>query len=199
MCSRISNFGAAFDLPRQLYTPTTRRCPAPPLVAERSSILPFDGRKLGADFHRLRPPRREFMILGGMMVGKTDIEPLLHPFRSSRNFRTALQLLARHTLDRLRFRRGTRLVMGNALAARLFDDVRRTGVDLRFETALQRLILEDARVTGAVFKGREGTFSIRARKGVVLAAGGVGWSTELRERLLPNSANFLACADFEHW
>src|SRR4051794_36842704 len=35
---------------------------------------------------RFAAPRREFMVLGGMMVGKTDIEPLLHPFRSWSNF-----------------------------------------------------------------------------------------------------------------
>ena len=62
--------------------------------------LPFDGRKFGEDFARVRPPRREFMVLGGMMVGKTDIPSLLHPFRSGRIFVNATRLLARQALDR---------------------------------------------------------------------------------------------------
>jgi succinate dehydrogenase/fumarate reductase flavoprotein subunit len=149
---------------------------------------------LGADFDRLRPPRREFTVLGGMMVGKTDIEPLLHPFRSWRDLSHAIRLLSRQAYDRLRYRRGTRLVMGNALAGRLFYDVRRTGVDVRFETALQALILEGDQVTGASVGTGERTFSIRARKGVVLATGGIGWSNELRRRLLPPAAQQFSMA-----
>jgi FAD binding domain len=80
---------------------------------------PFDGRKLGQDFARVRPPRREFMVLGGMMVGKNDIPSLLHPFGSWENFTHAARLLARQARDRINYRRGTRLIMGNALAARL--------------------------------------------------------------------------------
>jgi succinate dehydrogenase/fumarate reductase flavoprotein subunit len=158
------------------------------------AAVPFDGRKLGRDFDRLRPPRREFTVLGGMMVGKADIEPLLHPFRSWRNFSHAVRLLTRQALDRLRFRRGTRLVMGNALAGRLFHDVRRTGVDVRLDTALQTLIVVGDRVTGAVVRSGERTLSIRARKGVVLASGGIGWSAELRRRLLPPAAQQFSMA-----
>ncbi len=40
--------------------------------------LPFDGRTLGADFDRIRPPMKEFMVLGGMMVGKMDIGHLVN-------------------------------------------------------------------------------------------------------------------------
>src|SRR4051812_2397347 len=84
--------------------------------------------------------------------------------------------------------------MGNALAARLFYDVRRAGVDVRFEAALQELVVEEGRVIGAVISGLGGTLSIRARKGIVLATGGIGWSAELRERLLPPSAQRFSLA-----
>ncbi|MWZ80608.1 FAD-binding dehydrogenase, partial [Francisella tularensis] len=49
----------------------------------------FDGRSLGADFARVRPPRPEFMVLGGMMVAKTDIPALLKPFASLASLRHA--------------------------------------------------------------------------------------------------------------
>ena len=115
--------------------PDYRTCRAQPSAAARSAPLPFDGRKLGADFDRLRPPRREFTVLGGLMVGKNDIAPLLHPFGSPRNLAHVARLLARHALDRLRFPRGTQLIMGNALAARLFYDLRRSGGTSGFSRA----------------------------------------------------------------
>src|SRR5262245_2740326 len=46
---------------------------------------PFDGRLLGADFWRVRPPISEFMLFGGMMVGKADIAPLIGRFDSFAN------------------------------------------------------------------------------------------------------------------
>ena len=48
--------------------------------------LPFDGRLLGADFDLVRPPIGEFMALGGMMIGRDDIEPLARPFSSAAAF-----------------------------------------------------------------------------------------------------------------
>ena len=148
--------------------------------------VPFDGRKLGHDFARVRPPRREFLVLGGMMVGKTDIPSLLHPFRSRENLANAARLLARHALDRIRHRRGTRLIMGNALVARLLYSLKREAVEIRYRTQLGELVEDDGRITGAAFTTADGEITIRARKGVVLAAGGIGWSSELRRRLFPD-------------
>ena len=68
------------------------------------------------------------------MIGRDDIEPLTRPFGSLANrFARALSLLWRHMTDRLRHRRGTRLLMGNALAARLFYSLRRTSVPVWLE------------------------------------------------------------------
>ncbi|MFT3691162.1 FAD-binding protein [Paenirhodobacter sp.] len=65
--------------------------------------LAFDGRLLGADFDRIRPPRREFMGLGGMMVGRAELGALLSPFASLGNFRTTITMVGRYGLDRLRY------------------------------------------------------------------------------------------------
>jgi succinate dehydrogenase/fumarate reductase flavoprotein subunit len=156
--------------------------------------VPFDGRKLGADFARVRPPRREFMVLGGMMVGKTDIPALLRPFASWRNFAHAVGLLARHARDRFGHQRGTRLIMGNALVGRLLHDLRRSAVEIRYRTALKELMQVDDQIVGAVLTTATGEHALRARKGVVLATGGIGWSLELRERLLPENARLYPLA-----
>jgi succinate dehydrogenase/fumarate reductase flavoprotein subunit len=168
--------------------PDYKNLPGAAIGGRALGAVPFDGRKLGDDFARVRPPRREFMVLGGMMVGKADIPALLAPFRNWTNFRHAVGLLTRHTLDRIRHKRGTRLIMGNALVARLLDSVRRAGIDLRFETGLREIICEGDEVVGAVLTSPTGEVAIRARKGVVLATGGIGWSHALRERLFPEAA-----------
>jgi succinate dehydrogenase/fumarate reductase flavoprotein subunit len=157
-------------------------------------VLPIDGRTLGEDFTRVRPPRREFMVLGGMMVGKTDIPSLLHPFRSLANFVNAARLLARQALDRINHTRGTRLIMGNALVARLLDSLKQNAVEIRYRTQLSELIADGGGITGAVFTANDGNIAIRARKGVVLATGGIGWSSELRNRLFPEGTQRYSMA-----
>jgi succinate dehydrogenase/fumarate reductase flavoprotein subunit len=150
--------------------------------------VPFDGRKLGKDFARVRPPRREFLVLGGMMVGKNDIPSLLYPLRSWENFTNAARLLVRQARDRINHRRGTRLIMGNALVARLLYSLNQLAVEIRYRSRLSQLIADDGRIVGAVFKTADGEVAIRANKGVVLATGGIGWSNALRARLFPKAA-----------
>lgn len=149
------------------------------------SPLPFDGRLLGRDFVRVRPPLPEFMVLGGMMVGKADITALLNRYRSWRHFSHSARLVLRYALDRLRHPRGTRLVMGNALVARLFHSLRQAGVDIRFGWRLTGLDQEQGRVVGARFSAHGTEHILRARVGVVLATGGVGHHAALRRELDP--------------
>ena len=150
---------------------------APGAAASGRAIVPvpFDGRRLGADFTRVRPPIAEFMLFGGMMVGKADIVTLLGALRSPKHFLGSAALLARYAADRLRYPRGTRLVMGNALVARLFFSLRARGVPILFEAPLVDLTPDGA----VVANGQR----IVARKGVVLATGGLGRS-ELRRKLM---------------
>jgi hypothetical protein len=167
--------------------PDYRDLPGAAIGGRALVAIPFDGRLLGADFDRVRPPRREFMVLGGMMVGKTDIPPLLSPFRTWSNFQHTVSLIARQAWDRLRFKRGTRLIMGNALVARLLHDLRRLAVNIRFQTALKELVKSGDEIVGAILRTPHGEIALRAGRGVVLATGGIGWSKELRERLLPEA------------
>jgi len=144
--------------------------------------VPFDGRRLGRNLGLLRRPLPEFTLFGGMMVDRTDIGHLLNANRSFRSLRHALGLVGRYGLDRLRWPRGTRLVMGNALAGRLLFSALRSGVELRTGTAVSGLIETDGRIDGVVLPdGRR----LLARRGVVLATGGFSRHPELRRRLLP--------------
>jgi len=155
-------------------------------VSGRAIIpAPFDGRALGRDFEHLRAPLPEIMIFKGMMVGKTDIPRLVGRFRSPGNFVYSGRLFLRYLLDRLRYSRGTRLMMGNALVGRMFLSLRDLGVRPAFNTALTGLVTEGDRVTGADISGPEGPIRVRARLGVILATGGIGHAERYRKRFMP--------------
>jgi succinate dehydrogenase/fumarate reductase flavoprotein subunit len=164
--------------------------PGATLAGRALAPLPFDGRLLGADFKLLRPPIGEFMALGGMMIGRDDIEPLTNPFGSPASFRKAVSLVGRQAMDRLRHRRGTRLLMGNALAARLFYSLRRNNVPVWLNASLQELTRGNGRVTGAIVSTEGKLRRVIARRGVILATGGFGGSVErLNEYVKPPLAH----------
>lgn len=155
--------------------------------------LMFDGRLLNReDFARIRAPRPEFMGLGGMMVGRNELDALLWPLRSLGNLRNAATIVGRYFLDRLRYRRGTRLLMGNALVGRLFYSLRKAEVPILFETRVKELIIENNRVIGALLDGPSGPRRVIARKGVVLATGGVCWNRKIRDQLFPEGTRDYA-------
>ena len=162
--------------------------PGRALAGRALAPLPFDGRLLGADFDRVRPPIAPFMVLGGMMVGKDDIPILLKPFGSAKSFAAAAKLLLRHATDRLRFRRGTRLVMGNALVARLFYSLKRRNVAVVFDARLVELVKGTDGVEGAVVDIGDKRQTIRARRGVILATGGFAPNEKLRAEFMPDLA-----------
>lgn len=147
--------------------------------------LAFDGKLLGEDFDRVRPPRREFMGLGGMMVNRNELGALLNPFQSVDNFKTTLNVVLPYFKDRLKYKRGTRLVMGNALVGRLLYSLKNAGAEIWFEAPMVELIGENGHINGAVIRQNGRNVSVLAAKGVVLATGGAGWSTSLRERFFP--------------
>ena len=155
---------------------------------------PFDGRLLGRDFERVRPPLAAFTVLGGMMVSRIDVAHLVRRYKDFASFLYSAKLVMRHLSDRLRYKRGARLVMGNALVARLFHALRGQGVEVTFGASVSQLITADRRVVGAVVSSGATISRIGARRGVVLATGGIGTNRALAERYLPGPADLdLAC------
>ncbi len=158
--------------------------------------LAFDGRRLGADFALLRPPRRDFMVFGGMMVTRDDIVVLLKPFASIKAFVASAKLVGRFLRDRLTHPRGTRLVLGNALVARMLFSLRAKGIEIAVESPLQSLVREGAGVAGAVVERQGRMVRIRARRGVVLATGGFAANPALRARYMAGlPVEGVLCAD----
>jgi len=161
--------------------------------------LPFDGRELGEAFEHLRPPIPEFGVFGKMMVNRADIHALLAAHRSPRAAWHGLKLLARYWSDRRRgYSRGTRLLLGNALVARLYKTVRRLGIPVWRDTKALELRTQDGRITGLDVERDGMRTCIAARHGVILASGGFPGSLALRKRLLPESPDLLSAGPPEN-
>jgi 3-oxosteroid 1-dehydrogenase len=149
----------------------------------------FDGRVLDkADFGRIRRPVPEFALFGGtLMVRRAEVNDLLGIYAGSvRGVLTALRLGVRWAADRLRYPRGTRLAMGNALVANLFHKLLQRSGQVWFRATATRLLTDDGRVVGAIvaYQGRE--LRVRVRRGVVLAGGGFSASPDWRAKYLPS-------------
>ncbi len=92
----------------------------------------------------------------------------------------------RPELDQDRTGRGHapgKLIGGRALIGRLLAAVQGTGnAELRTGTELTELVVEDGRVTGVVAEANGERIRIKARRGVLMAAGGIEGNAEMREQ-----------------
>lgn len=145
----------------------------------------FDGRELGERFGSVASPIPELTLFGGMMVTRAEAARLLQAHRSPSAAWLGARMLARYLADRLRHPRGTRLVLGNALVARLFFNLLRRQVPIWLSTQAERLVVEDGRVRGVEVRSGGQLRVVRASAGVLLAGGGFPASPEMRERHLP--------------
>lgn len=149
---------------------------------------PFDGRQLGKEIARLRPPLKEITLLG-MMIGSG--KELLHFFNVTRSVVSAAyvaRLLAKFGWDMAAHRRPMRLVNGNALAGRLAKSCFDKGVPIWTSSPVRELLRDDAgRVIGALVDTPTGLARVLAGKGVVLAAGGFPQDVLRRKKLFPHA------------
>jgi 3-oxosteroid 1-dehydrogenase len=93
---------------------------------------------------------------------------------------------------RLLWRMLTRQVgMGNALVVGLLKGCLDHGCEIRAETSAQRLITEGGGVVGVAAQSRGRAFTIRARRGVVLASGGFEWDAAMLARHFPGPVGLI--------
>ena len=150
---------------------------------------PFDGRRLGARLASLRAPCNLLSFLGMSIGGGADLRHFLRASRAPDSFLYVAKRIARHAYDGLRHGRGTTLMGGNALAAALLKSALDRGVKLFASHGAMRLLLEGGRVVGAEIQTPNGARTIRAQRGVVLAAGGFAHDAERQRRLRAEHAS----------
>lgn len=148
---------------------------------------PFDGRELGRNVRQLRPPLREITFVGMMFNSSAEISHFFNVTRSLASAVYVAKRLATHAWEMLRHGRAMRLTNGNALAARLTRSALDAGVELWLGSPVVRLLREGARVSGVVVRREGREVQVRARRGVVLAAGGFPQAVGRRARLFPHA------------
>jgi succinate dehydrogenase/fumarate reductase flavoprotein subunit len=149
------------------------------------SLVPdeYDGRKLGPWFPKLRPALTTMMPLGGMMVGRNDLPHVFQMTRSAASALHVARMVARHARDRLTHARGTRLVNGNALIAKLAVSAFARGIPLWLSSPIVELVREGERIAGAVVEREGRRVHVTARRGVILACGGFPATGEEKRRV----------------
>jgi len=159
---------------------------------------PFDGRLLGNDFKRVRPPLPE--LHGARRDDGQQTGPLASfaTVQELKEFPLLRSTGSPHMSDRVRYERGTRLVMGNALVARLFYSLRRQGVPIMFKSPVKELVVADGAVVGAVIECEERRLRVRAAVASYLPQEVWRHDRGLIERYLPRPADLcLACPSDE--
>jgi 3-oxo-5alpha-steroid 4-dehydrogenase len=79
----------------------------------------------------------------------------------------------------------TRGSTGSFLMRHLAEAAVAAGSDITYDTRVERLIVDDGRVVGAVASRFGERTTVRVRRGVVLTAGGFIWNDEMLQRFAP--------------
>ncbi len=148
--------------------------------------LPLDGKPLGKDVETLRFASPAASLFGYLNWHFDETYILL--FRQKGWFWHLTKSLGRYWLDlpfRLKSRKDRRLTLGNALAGGLRLALNEKQVPLWLEAPFEELVEDSGKVTGAVVRRNGKLIRIRARKGVILAAGGFDKNQEMRDEHAP--------------
>jgi 3-oxosteroid 1-dehydrogenase len=141
---------------------------------------PFSGRQLGDDFALLRPSHPQEMVLGKIAITAAEAHSLV-----GGNMWIAMRRLLAYQLDipaRMRSRRDNRLTLGNALIGRLRKSMIDRDIPIWLNSPLKELIVENGHVVGALIVREGQEVRIRAKRGVILAAGGFARNKAMRDK-----------------
>ena len=155
---------------------------------------PFDAKELKSELKHLEPPLPELTIFGMMMGSGAEIRHFMRATRSFESFIYTVKRFGKHFLEVLRYGRGMVLTNGNALAGRLMKSAMDQNITVMRNTAGKELIVENGAVTGVIAQSESNSITIKAKKGVVLAAGGFPHNLELRKKYYPH-----AVTGKQHW
>lgn len=141
---------------------------------------------LGKHFKNLAPQHPETQMPLG--INFTQVEAQLLMAALPGWIGLTAKLVTKYLLDipaRLQGKRDARLTLGNAGIARLFLSLQDRNVPIRLNSPMTDLIEENGEVCGVISVKNGVTQRIRARKGVILAAGGFERNQAMREQYLP--------------
>jgi 3-oxosteroid 1-dehydrogenase len=146
----------------------------------------FNGKELGEEFTKMRESAPQQQILG--RISMTIPEARVSLARTPGWIWTIMRLFFRYALDipwRFKSKRDRNLAMGNALVGMLRASLMDREIPIWLETPARKLVVEDGRVVGVEAERSGRPIRIRARKAVILAAGGFEANQAMREKYLP--------------
>ena len=149
--------------------------------------LDYNAAKLGLQaLPLLRPTSPGQLILGRMHINAFEAHSMLA--REFKSHFTLMGMMLRYFLDypwRNKTKRDRRLTGGQALLGGLLAALRQRKIDLWLKSPLQSLVFEDGRVVGVVVEHEGKAVTVRAHRGVLLAAGGFERHAAMRAQYLP--------------
>ena len=152
--------------------------------ADRSLICStFDGRELGDWFPLMREQYSRFKVLGRYSMDVMEFFAM--STRGPGWINTFINMWQRYWFDmstRAISSRDRRFTQGAALMGQVYKRVFDRGVELRLETKLEELTVEGGKISGVTVSNFGRRYDIKARHGVILAAGGFEWNQELRDK-----------------
>ncbi len=172
-----------------LYPDYHPDAPGGVLVGRSVAAEAYDGRRLGREFKRLRPPLETITFMGMMFnSANTDLKHFFNFTRSATSAAYVARRLATHLGHMARYGRGVQLTSGNALAARLARSALDAGVPILTEVDVQSLVVEEGRVRGVTARIEGETVRLEARRAVVLATGGFAHEAARLAKVYPHVA-----------
>lgn len=146
---------------------------------------PFNGALLGDEINRLRPTHPGSTLMG---IGMTIPESNDMATKAPGWIGIAVKILARYFFDlpwRFKSKRDRRLCLGGALIGGLRHAMLVRNMPLWLNCPMDSLVMENGRAAGVVAKKDGKSVTLRARKAVILAAGGFERNQQMRDQYLP--------------
>jgi 3-oxosteroid 1-dehydrogenase len=144
----------------------------------------FAGRRLGDLFKQLRLPA--YGLPGGVVGSVTELRRLAFMRANPAGLLKIWKLFPRNLWNKLS--NAKHIAGGGALAAHLRLSLHEKDVPLWLNTPLDELITQDGDVIGVRATKEGKPLNIRARKGVVMAAGGFENNPEMRKKFFGDAA-----------
>ncbi len=146
----------------------------------------MQARHLKNHFPELHEQPPQVMVMGLLPMTLTEAHTMMK--RTSGWIFVGMRIVLRYLLDipgRLKGFRSRTLTMGNALVGQLRRSMLDRNIELWLRSPMTELIEENGNVVGAVIEKDGKPLHIRARKGVVIGAGGFEHNGRMRDKWLP--------------
>ncbi len=146
----------------------------------------FDARSLGDDLLSMQDQNPQMLVMGRLFMTIPESRTMLT--RAPGWIGLMMRLMVRYVLDlpwRFKSKRDRFLAMGNSLVGMLRQAMLDRDIPLWLESGAREFVVEEGRVVGVVAERKGQPVRIRARKGVVVAAGGFEGNQAMREKYLP--------------